>query len=241
MLLASAAEHMQAAVAAVTRTRGEMLGHTAAMNALAGSIPVPTPPTSEALSNLVTPEAINNAARQIAQPLSASTDAGDAYSTHQDSTQPGTDAVRTSAAQAGAGLATGVDKLWGAGNSSTSLTAGGSPSPSATTSSGGAWVGGSGTIGGIARGAAGVTAAQPVPIATPGLGAPSSAAANAGMSPGGMLGGGPRGSRDDESSRTTPGYLVTAGDENSMVDDLPMVSPPVLGAENPDQYLFRDL
>lgn len=241
MLLASAAEHMQAAVASVTRTRGEMLGHTAAMNALAGSIPVPTPPTSEALSNLVTPEAINNAARQIAQPLSASTDAGDAYSTHQDSTQPGTDAVRTSAAQAGAGLATGVDKLWGAGNSSTSLTAGGSPSPSATTSSGGAWVGGSGTIGGIARGAAGVTAAQPVPIATPGPGAPSSAAANAGMSPGGMLGGGPRGSRDDESSRTTAGYLVTAGDENSMVDDLPMVSPPVLGAENPDQYLFRDL
>ncbi|WP_346842982.1 hypothetical protein [Rhodococcus sp. IC4_135] len=241
MLLASAAEHMQAAVAAVTRTRGEMLGHTAAMNALAGSIPVPTPPTSEALSNLVTPEAINNAARQIAQPLSASTDAGDAYSTHQDSTQPGTDAVRTSAAQAGAGLATGVDKLWGAGNSSTSLAAGGSASPSATTSSGGAWVGGSGTIGGIARGAAGVTAAQPVPIATPGLGAPSSAAASAGMSPGGMLGGGPRGSRDDESSRTTPGYLVTAGDENSMVDDLPMVSPPVLGAENPDQYLFRDL
>ncbi|WP_235172167.1 hypothetical protein [Rhodococcus erythropolis] len=246
MLLASAAEHMQAAVASVTRTRGEMLGHTAAMNALAGSIPVPTPPTSEALSNLVTPEAINNAARQIAQPLSASTDAGDAYSTHQDSThqdstQPVTDAVRTSAAQAGAGLATGVDKLWGAGNSSTSLTAGGSPSPSATTSSGGAWVGGGGTIGGIARGAAGVTAAQPVPIATPGLGAPSSAAANAGMSPGGMLGGGPRGSRDDESSRTTPGYLVTAGDENSMVDDLPMVSPPVLGAENPDQYLFRDL
>ncbi|GAA3183753.1 hypothetical protein GCM10020255_079130 [Rhodococcus baikonurensis] len=240
MLLASAAEHMQAAVAAVTRTRGEMLGHTAAMNALAGSIPVPTPPTSEALSNLVTPEAINNAARQIAQPLSASTDAGDAYSTHQDSTQPGTDAVRTSAAQAGAGLATGVDKLWGAGNSSTSLTAGGSPSPSATTSSGGAWVGGSGTIGGIARGAAGVTAAQPVPIATPGLGAPSSAAANAGMSPGGMLGGGPA-DLVTTSRHALPGYLVTAGDENSMVDDLPMVSPPVLGAENPDQYLFRDL
>lgn len=42
MLLASTAEHMQAAVAAVTRTRGEMLGHTAAMNALAGPIPVPT-------------------------------------------------------------------------------------------------------------------------------------------------------------------------------------------------------
>ncbi len=84
MLLASAAEHMQAAVAAVTRTRGEMLGHTAAMNALAGPIPVPTPPTSEALSNLVSAEAINNAARQIAQPLSASTDAGDApYSTHR--------------------------------------------------------------------------------------------------------------------------------------------------------------
>ncbi|MBT2267456.1 hypothetical protein J7E74_20920 [Rhodococcus erythropolis] len=241
MLLASAAEHMQAAVAAVTRTRGEMLGHTAAMNALAGSIPVPTPPTGEALSNLVTPEAINNSARQIAQPLSASTDAGDAHSTHQDSTQPGNFAVRTSAAQAGAGLATGVDKMWGAGNSSTSLAAGGSPSPSATTSSGGAWVGGSGTIGGIARGAAGVTAAQPVPIATPGPGVPSSAAADAGMSPGGMVGGGPRGMRDDESSRTTSGYLVNPGDDNSMVGDLPMVSPPVLGAEDPDQYLFRDL
>lgn len=130
MLLASAAEHMQAAVAAVTRTRGEMLGHTAAMNALAGPIPVPTPPTSEALSNLITAEASNNAARQIAQPLSASTDAGDApYSTHPDSTQPGTEAVRTSAAQAGAGLPTGVAKLWGAGNPSTSLAAGASPSP----------------------------------------------------------------------------------------------------------------
>ncbi len=64
---------------------------------------------------------------------------------------------------------------------------------------------------------------------------------SSGMSPGGMLGGGPRGSRDDESPRTTPRYLVTAGDENSMVDDLPMVSPPVLGADDPDQYLFRDL
>jgi len=243
MLLASAAEHMQAAVAAVTRTRGEMLGHTAAMNALAGPIPVPTPPTSEALSNLVTAEAINNAARQIAQPLSASTDAGDApYSTHPDSTQPGTEAVRTSAARAGAGLPTGVDKLWGAGNPSTSLAAGASPSPSATASSGGAWVSGSGgTTGGMVRGAAGVAAVQPVPVTTPGLGAPSSAVGSSGMSPGGMLGGGPRGSRDDESSRTTPRYLVTAGDENSMVDDLPMVSPPVLGADDPDQYLFRDL
>ena len=153
MLIASAAEHMQAAVAAVTQTRGEMLGHTAAMNALAGSIPVPTPPIGEALANLATPEALADAARQIAQPLAASavsasplsgsplsgsTDAGDApFSTHS-----GADAVRTSAAQAGAGLPTGVDKLWGAGNSSTSLAAGGSPSPSATASSGGAWVGG---------------------------------------------------------------------------------------------------
>ena len=153
MLIASAAEHMQAAVAAVTQTRGEMLGHTAAMNALAGSIPVPTPPIGEALANLATPEALADAARQIAQPLAASavsasplsgsplsgsTDAGDApLSAHS-----GTDAVRTAAAQAGAGLPTGVDKLWGAGNSSTSLAAGGSPSPSATASSGGAWVGG---------------------------------------------------------------------------------------------------
>ena len=252
MLIASAAEHMQAAVAAVTQTRGEMLGHTAAMNALAGSIPVPTPPIGEALANLATPEALADAARQIAQPLAASavsasplsgsplsgsTDAGDApFSTHS-----GADAVRTSAAQAGAGLPTGVDKLWGAGNSSTSLAAGGSPSPSATASSGGAWVGGSGTTGGTMRGAAGVAAVQPVPVATPGLGAPSSAVGSSGISPGGMMGGGPRGTRDDESSRTTPGYLVSAGDENSMVDDLPMVSPPVLGAENPDQYLFRDL
>ncbi|MCW2301265.1 hypothetical protein [Rhodococcus erythropolis] len=252
MLIASAAEHMQAAVAAVTQTRGEMLGHTAAMNALAGSIPVPTPPIGEALANLATPEALADAARQIAQPLAASavsasplsgsplsgsTDAGDApFSTHS-----GADAVRTSAAQAGAGLPTGVDKLWGAGNSSTSLAAGGSPSPSATASSGGAWVGGSGTTGGTMRGAAGVAAVQPVPVATPGLGAPSSAVGSNGISPGGMMGGGPRGTRDDESSRTTPGYLVSAGDENSMVDDLPMVSPPVLGAENPDQYLFRDL
>ncbi|MGV0156074.1 hypothetical protein ACSW29_22290 [Rhodococcus sp. GB-02] len=241
MLLASAAEHMQAAVAAVTRTRGEMLGHTAAMNALAGSIPVPTPPTSEALSNLVTPEAINNAARQIAQPLSASTDAGDAYSTHPASMQQGTDAVRASAAQAGAGLATGVDKLWGAGNSSTSLAAGGSQSPGTTANSGGAWAGGNGASGGTMRGAAGVAAVQPVPVATPALGATSSAVSGGGMTPGGMIGGGPRGSRDDESSRTTAGYLVNAGDENSMVDDLPMVSPPVLGAKDPDQYLFRDL
>ncbi|MCJ0896357.1 hypothetical protein MTX38_04770 [Rhodococcus sp. ARC_M13] len=252
MLIASAAEHMQAAVAAVTQTRGEMLGHTAAMNALAGSIPVPTPPIGEALANLATPEALADAARQIAQPLAASavsasplsgsplsgsTDAGDApFSTHS-----GADAVRTSAAQAGAGLPTGVDKLWGAGNSSTSLAAGGSPSSSATASSGGAWVGGSGTTGGTMRGAAGVAAVQPVPVATPGLGAPSSAVGSSDISPGGMMGGGPRGTRDDESSRTTPGYLVSAGDENSMVDDLPMVSPPVLGAENPDQYLFRDL
>lgn len=252
MLIASAAEHMQAAVAAVTQTRGEMLGHTAAMNALAGSIPVPTPPIGEALANLATPEALADAARQIAQPLAASaasasplsgsqlsgsTDAGDApLSAHS-----GTDAVRTAAAQAGAGIPSGVDKLWGAGNSSTSLAAGGSPSPSATASSGGAWVGGSGTTGGTMRGAAGVAAVQPVPVATPGLGAPSSAVGGGNMTPGGMMGGGPRGTRDDESSRTTPGYLVSAGDENSMVDDLPMVSPPVLGAENPDQYLFRDL
>lgn len=255
MLLAAAAEHMQAAIAAVNATRSEMLAHTATMNSLAGSIPVPAPPVSDALA----------AAAPLAQQASELMDGATGGATQLQSATGGSAAgatpsgpAQTSAAHAAAALNSGVDKLWGTGNPFAASgagvshqlgSAGGAIGPAATTRAGSGTFGASSGGGGIV-GPSGIAALQPLSSTSqsPTPFAPSGTAGGAvtGTSPGGaMMGGGAgamggaRGQQD--SSRTTPGYLIEVSDNNAVIGDLPMVTPAVIGSEDPDQALFTGL
>lgn len=255
MLLAAAAEHMQAAMAAVNATRSEMLAHTATMNSLAGSIPVPAPPVSDALA----------AAGPLAQQASQLLEGATAGATQLQSATGGSAAgatpsgpAQTSAAHAAAALNSGVDKLWGTGNPFAASgagvshqlgSAGGAIGPAATTRAGSGTFGASSGGGGIV-GPSGIAALQPLSSTSqsPTPFAPSGTAGGAvtGTSPGGaMMGGGAgamggaRGQQD--SSRTTPGYLIEVSDNNAVIGDLPMVTPAVIGSEDPDQALFTGL
>ena len=256
MLLAAATEHMQAAIAAVTATRSEMLAHTATMNSLAGSIPVPAPPISDALT------AAAPLARQASQLIDSATDSGD---TQLQSAVGGSPAgvtqsgpAQTSAAQAAAALNSGVDKLWGAGSPFAASGAGASHqlgNPGGAIGSVATARAGSGTLGAASGGGgivgpSGIAALQPLSSAGQSSAALSQSGAGGGAvtstGPGSaMMGGGagamggPRGQQDG--SRTTPGYLIDVSDNNAVIGELPMVTPPVIGSEDPDQAFFTEL
>ncbi|WFR71401.1 hypothetical protein P9209_20660 [Prescottella defluvii] len=46
---------------------------------------------------------------------------------------------------------------------------------------------------------------------------------------------------DDTVDRSAPGYLVGAAPSNTVVGDLPLVAPAVIGAVDPDDLGFDDL
>ena len=55
----------------------------------------------------------------------------------------------------------------------------------------------------------------------------------------GMAGAG-RGGDEQLSGRSTPSYLVNAGENNAFAGDLPMVAPAVIGGEDLDDTSFGD-
>ncbi|MGG7099563.1 hypothetical protein [Rhodococcus sp. 24CO] len=255
MLVAAAAEHMQAAIAAVNTTRSEMLAHTATMNSLAGSIPVPAPPISDALA----------AASPLAQQASQLIEGAAGGATQLQSATGGSAAgatpsgpAQTSAAQATAALTSGVDKLWGTGSPFAASGAGashqlgntsGAIAPATTARAGSGTFGASSGGGGVA-GPSGIAAPQPLssinqsstPSAQSGtVGGPVTGTSAGGSMMGGGAGamGGARGQQD--SSRTTPGYLIEVSDNNAVIGELPMVTPAVIGSEDPDRALFTGL
>ncbi|MFE4499741.1 hypothetical protein ACFRFQ_07735 [Rhodococcus sp. NPDC056743] len=256
MLLAAAAEHLQAAIAAVTATRSEMLAHTATMNSLAGSIPVPAAPISDALA------AAAPLARQASQLIEGAS-GGEATQLQSavGITQPGP--AQTSAAQAATALNSGVDRLWGdkLWGTGSPFAASGAAAPHQLGNTGGA-IGsvataraGSGTFagapgGGGIVGPSGIAALQPLSstrqssaaLPQPGTGG---GAVTSSVSGGAMMGGGAGamgGARgQQEGSRTTPGYLIDVSDNNAVIGELPMVTPPVIGSEDPDQAFFTEL
>lgn len=256
LLLAAAAEHMQAAIAAVNATRSEMLAHTATMNSLAGSIPVPAAPISDALA------AAAPLTRQASQLMESVTGAGAPQLKSPDVGSPTSltqsGPAQTSAAQAAAALNSGVDKLWGTGSPFAAAGAGASPQlgnaggaigSTATTRAGSGTFGAFSGGGGVA-GPSGIAALQPLsstsqsptPFASSGTaGGAVTGTGSGGAMMGGAAGGigGARGQQD--SSRTTPSYLIEVSDNNAVIGELPMVTPAVIGSEDPDQALFTGL
>lgn len=249
-LLAAAAEHMHAAIAAVNKTRSEMLAHTATMNSLAGSIPVPTPPVSGALAT-ATPvaEQVAQFAKTVMAELNKTSMQSNSATNGSGQTNPLQDAAQTAAAHAAAAINAGSDKLWGTGTSLAAAGSGSSPHLGTAAGSGGSVVGanaGGGTFGASAggRGAGnpGMSAAQSVPIGgsggagAPMMGMPPGAAQSAGPT-GGMMGGARgatarQGRGDDDPSRTTPGYLIEVSDNNAVIGTLPPVAPAVIGSQD---------
>ncbi|MCJ0902522.1 hypothetical protein [Rhodococcus sp. ARC_M6] len=264
LLLAAASEHMQAAIAAVNQTRGEMLAHTTVMNSLAGSIPVPPPPVSDALAAL-SPIA-QTAAQQLTQVVEQA-GSGTISAATQGQTQAGgstpdsqlqSTSARTTAANASASPLAGVDKLWGTGNPLSPPAAPTSSHVANAVGSGGSVTGasaGGGTfgastgsrVGGISGAAAlsgptsGSTSVASPAVGSPAGSMPGTSPAGGGMMGGGARGAGARGQQDDESSRTTPGYLIDVSDNNAIIGELPMVTPAVIGTEDPEGALFSGI
>lgn len=238
MLISSAAEHMQAAMAVVGRIRSEMATHTAAMNALDVPVHVPAPPVDDAMVRSLDPHTLAEAAHR-------STASGSGY-VPAPSAGSELAPAGTSAAQASGTPGTGV-RLWAAPSAAPVQGGPASPTPPGSpVGSGIGWAGGIGAgtrgvsagpaAGGGLKGTPETTAGQSRSGALPAsTGAPGGSGPSNGIhstTPGAMAG--THGTRSDESSRPAPGYLVDVTDNNSMLDGLPMVSPPVLGAHDPN-------
>lgn len=254
MLLASAAEHIKAAIGVVTQTRTELNEQTLTMNGLAAPVPVPPPPAPGAVAGgaPTSPFAVASTLIEgVGKPListvtdgvgdlvSASTQAAGVSS----SDLPADTLAAKSAVTPAHGAAGGVPGAVG--------TAGGAGIGIGTYGGGGASGSASAGSGAVSRGVPGavVPPATAIPT-TPGTAAAPGAtpAASSPLTPGGAMGGmggagmagAGRGVDEQLSSRPTPGYLVNAGENNAFAGDLPMVAPAVIGGEDLGDTSFGD-
>ncbi len=207
-LLASAAQHLQAALAVVARTRGELTVHTAAMTALTTPIPVPAPVAVTGVQEMRTvATAATDVASSVAAPFTAAAHAA---------TTPTAYAATAPTAHAAA------------------PTVGAAVAGSAGTVSAGV-VTGHGTAG-AAFGTAGVPAAAPIPTA-PGSGGSAQATTGAsamGRAPstGGMVPATSARGSDDEEHRSPTRLLSAAAEGTEVVGELPLVVPAVIGSHD---------
>ncbi|KHJ71185.1 MULTISPECIES: hypothetical protein [Rhodococcus] len=207
-LLASAAQHLQAALAVVARTRGELTVHTAAMTALTTPIPVPAPVAVAGVQEMRTvATAATDVASSVAAPFTAAAHAA---------TTPTAYAATAPTAHAAV------------------PTVGAAVAGSAGTVSAGV-VTGHGTAG-AAFGTAGVPAAAPIPTA-PGSGGSAQATTGAsamGRAPstGGMVPATSARGSDDEEHRSPTRLLSAAAEGTEVVGELPLVVPAVIGSHD---------
>ncbi|MCQ4118638.1 hypothetical protein [Rhodococcus tibetensis] len=245
MLLASAAEHIKAAIGVVTQTRTELNEQTLTMNGLAAPVPVPPPPGPAAAAAPPSPFAVaGTVLESVGTPMvSTVTDSLDqlvSATTKAASVSPSDvsaeSVVTRSGPAAAAGAAHGVPGSVGiAGGTGIGVYGAGG----GTASGSGASVPRTPLVGPVPPGATG--AGTPNATGTPGAFG-TSTTTGMGTGPGGPLGamgGGAgmatgRGADEQLTGRTTPGYLVNAGDSNAFVGDLPMVAPAVIGGEDLD-------
>lgn len=203
-LLASAAEHVTAALAVVARTRGELSVHTASMTALTTPIPIPAPaltPTPVEVHRMA--GAATDVASSIAAPFTSSAAPASTVPTSYAATTP---------------TAHGL------------VPPPGSASSVPTTMSAGSIAGYGGSAGMGAMG--GLPAAAPISSATAAAATPPTAGSS-GASRGPMMGGmGPATAarRDEEEHRSTSVVLSAAGKSTDVVGDLPLVTPAVIGS-----------
>ncbi|BAH55132.1 hypothetical protein [Rhodococcus opacus] len=245
MLLASAAEHIKAAIGVVTQTRTELNEQTLTMNGLAAPVPVPPPPAPGAAPT--SPFAVASTVIEgVGKPMiSTVTDGvGDLVSAS-------TQAAAVSSADLPADALTAKSAVTPAHGA-----AGGVPGAVGTAGGAGiAMYGGSASAGSgsVARGPVtgaivpSASATPTTPGAAPVPGTTSAAASP--LAPGGAMGGigggagmagAGRGGDEQLSGRSTPSYLVNAGENNAFAGDLPMVAPAVIGGEDLDDTSFGD-
>ncbi|MFC9840070.1 hypothetical protein ACFVKB_40785 [Rhodococcus sp. NPDC127530] len=251
MLLASAAEHLEAAIGVVTQTRTELNEQTLTMNGLAAPVPVPPPPAPGAVAGAAptSPFAIASTVIEgVGKPMiSTVTDSvGDLVSASTQAASVSASGLPADAVSA----KSAVTPVHGA--------AGGVPGAVGITGGAGIGMYGGGAGGSTSAGSGSVprgTVTGPVvppaaPGTTPTPGA-APAAASSPLAPGGAMGGmggmggagmagAGRGGDDQLSGRSTPSYLVNAGENNAFVGDLPMVAPAVIGGEDLDDTPFGD-
>ncbi|MBS9372519.1 hypothetical protein [Rhodococcus sp. B50] len=206
-LLASAAQHLQAALAVVARTRGELAVHTATMAALTAPIPVPAPVAVAGVHEMRT---IATAAADVASSAAAPFGAAAAHA----ATAPTTYASTVPTAHAAV------------------PTVGASVTGSAGTVAAGV-LAGHGTAG-AAFGTAGVPASAPIPtVAGTGGGSPASTGTTpVGRTPatGGMVPATSGRGSEDEEHRSPPRLLRAAAMSTEVVGELPLVVPAVIGS-----------
>lgn len=215
LLISAAAEHLQAALAVVSRSRGELSMHTAAMNTLTTPVPVPPP---------IAPDGLPDAGKVA----SVASEAVKSLASDRAST-PGT---------MFGGSGDGLVPTRAAAAAPTVASAGGSGAMASPAGFGGVGVGGSGLGGGTgAIPAASALGLVPGPgAASPATGAAAPLAATPGR---GMYGGVPSSgtSRADDrpEHRGTPGFLVSAANSTEVVGELPKVVPSVIGGSEDDR------
>ena len=209
-LLASAAQHLQAALAVVARTRGELAVHTAVMSTLTAPVPVPAPVAGAGLHEMRTiATAATDVASSAASPFTAPAAHAATVPTAYASTVPTahTAAIATSGSGM-AGVAGTISAGVGSGHGAT----------------------------GTASGVAGVTATAPIPaLQNPGGGPPTSTgAAVAGRAPvtGGMIPATSSRGSEDEERRSPTRLLSAAAVGTEVVGELPLVVPAVIGSSD---------
>ncbi|MEE2056271.1 hypothetical protein Q7514_01845 [Rhodococcus artemisiae] len=209
-LITSAVEHVSSALAVVARTRGELAGHTVAMNALIPPIPVPAPAmTSIPLDPGALASTVSGTVPHVGGLLSGA--AGEPVSTLPTSTAP-TGAAAT--------MATSVTSGVGAAG----LGAGGM---------GTAYGSAVGSYGAANAGATAIPSAGTPFAMAPASGAGATGTAGTGTARGPVLGGAPMAAAnraEDTAHRSARGILVTSGTSSDVVGELPLVTPAVIGA-----------
>lgn len=212
-LLTSAAEHVSAALAVVARTRGELLGYTTAMNALAAPIAVPAP---VAAPGLPAPADVAAAATGAVDTVAGAVGVSDGLpaQTHAAAFGGGTVTAGPTMTAATAPVSTGA----------VALGAGSAVAPGA----GGAVALGAG--GAVALGTAGGGLAGTPSGPRPPTSAPVTAAAAAARHP--LPAAVPGTGRADEDAprRARPTILVTAANTTAVIGEVPPATAPVIGA-----------
>ncbi|MFD0454459.1 hypothetical protein ACFQZK_30415 [Rhodococcus aetherivorans] len=212
-LLTSAAEHVSAALAVVARTRGELLGYTTAMNALAAPIAVPAPVAAPGLP----------AADDVAAAATGAVDTvAGAVGVSDDLP------AQTHAAAFGGGTVTAGPTMTAA----TAPVSTGAVAPGA----GGAVAPGAGSAvalgagGAVALGTAGGGLTGTPSGPRPPTSAPVTAAAAAARHP--LPAAVPGTGRADEDAprRARPTILVTAANTTAVIGEVPPATAPVIGA-----------
>lgn len=204
-LLTAAAEHVSAALAVVARTRGELLGYTTAMNALAAPIAVPAPVAAPCLP---APADVAAAATGAVDTVAGAVGVSDGLpaQTHAAAFGGGTVTAGPTMTAATAPVSTGAVAL-GAG-SAVALGAGGA----------------------VALGTAGGGLAGTPSGPRPPTSAPVTAAAAAARHP--LPAAVPGTGRADEDAprRARPTILVTAANTTAVIGEVPPATAPVIGA-----------